>query len=101
MLSPSARAVRRTGDIDVRREVGERIRRARVAAGLTQEDAADSAGVDWRRWQRLEAGRVNATIRTLVRVSGALGLTFWALLGARAPKGASAGGRTLRAQRGQ
>jgi len=36
--------------------------------------------IDWRRWQRLENGTVNPTVRTLLRVSTALGTTFWKLL---------------------
>jgi len=66
----------------VQRELGRCVRRARLAAGLTQEAAAARAGIDYKRWQRLEEGTVNATVRTLVRVSSALGVTFWGLLGA-------------------
>jgi transcriptional regulator with XRE-family HTH domain len=69
----------------VLKELGRRIHRARIAAGLTQEDAAAAAGIDYKRWQELEAGRVNATMRTLVRVSGALGMTVWDLLGPAPP----------------
>lgn len=67
----------------VQREIGERIRRARLAAQLTQEQAAHEAGIDAKRFQRLELGQVNATINTLARVARALGLTFWALLDTR------------------
>lgn len=56
---------------------------ARLATGMTQEAAASRAGIDYKRWQRLEAGEVNATVRTLVRAAGALGTTFWELLGAK------------------
>ena len=41
----------------VLRQIGVRIRAAREAAGLTQEDAAHRAGIDYKRWQRLEAGQ--------------------------------------------
>jgi transcriptional regulator with XRE-family HTH domain len=44
--------------------------------GLTQEDAAARAGIDYKRYQRVEAGEVNVTIRTVVRIAGALGTTF-------------------------
>jgi transcriptional regulator with XRE-family HTH domain len=66
--------------LDVQKEIGRRIRDARVAAGLTQEAAAAAAGIDVKRWQRLEQGGVNATVRTLGRVAEALGMTFWGLL---------------------
>jgi len=71
--------------LGVQKEIGRRIRDARVAAGLTQEAAAAAAGIDAKRWQRLEQGSVNATVRTLGRVAGALGMTFWALVGAAPP----------------
>ena len=61
------------------REIGGRVRDARTAAGLTQEDAAHEAGIDYKRWQRLESGTVNATVQTLARVAAALGTTYWEL----------------------
>ncbi len=67
----------------VQREVGRRVRRAREAAKLTQEAAAHRAGIDYKRWQRIEQGTVNLTLRTLVRVAAALDMDFWALLRAR------------------
>jgi transcriptional regulator with XRE-family HTH domain len=51
-----------------------------VAAGLTQEVAASDAGIDYKRYQRLEAGTVNATMRTLARVAEALGTDLWSML---------------------
>lgn len=70
--------------MDLQREIGRRIRAARIRAGLTQEEAAAATGIDWRRWQRIENGTVNPTVRTLSRVATALGLTFWTLLGPEA-----------------
>lgn len=67
--------------------LGRRIKAAREAASLTQEQAAHIAGIDLKRWQRLEAGAVNATVRTLVRVSQATGTTVWALFRASHPRG--------------
>jgi transcriptional regulator with XRE-family HTH domain len=43
-----------------------------MAAELTQEEAADRAGIDYKRWQRLEQGAVNPTARTLLRVAEAV-----------------------------
>ena len=65
----------------VLKELGRRIGRARLAANLTQEEAAAACGIDYKRWQELEAGRVNATMRTLVRVAKGLGIGVWDLLG--------------------
>lgn len=67
----------------VQRELGRRVRAAREAARLTQEEAAAAASIDYKRWQRLEQGTVNATVRTLVRVADALGASFWDLVGNR------------------
>jgi transcriptional regulator with XRE-family HTH domain len=44
------------------------LRRLRDAKGLTQEQAAEMAGVNWRHWQKLEAGEVNVTLNTLERI---------------------------------
>lgn len=50
---------------------------------MTQEAAAASAGIDYKRWQRIELGQTNCTIRSLVRVATAVETTFWSLLGSR------------------
>lgn len=65
---------------DVARVVGESIRRARIEVGKSQEEAAAAAGIDYKRWQRIEAGQVNTTLRTLVRVSAAVGSDFWSIV---------------------
>lgn len=62
------------------RELGRRIRAARAKAGLTQEAVASRTGIDYKRYQRLEQGVVNATIRTLARVAAAVGSNVWDLL---------------------
>lgn len=73
-------AVGQAEERKVVRELGRRIQAARLAADLSQEDAASAAGIDYKRFQRLEQGAVNPTVRTLVRVARALGTTFWALM---------------------
>jgi transcriptional regulator with XRE-family HTH domain len=64
----------------VLRELAHCIRDARVRAKLTQEQVAAHAGIGYKRYQELERGKVNMTVRTLVRISGALGLDFWELV---------------------
>lgn len=64
----------------VQRALGGSIRRYRLAAGLRQEDAAELAGIGWRYWQEIEAGRVNVTLSTIVRIADALGVSFWDLV---------------------
>jgi transcriptional regulator with XRE-family HTH domain len=61
-------------------EIGARIRSAREGAGLSQEDAAHRAGIGAKRWQQLEYGNVNVTVRTLWRVATACRTDFWSLL---------------------
>lgn len=70
----------------VQAEIGQRIRMARSALGISQEAAAAEAGIEPKRYQRLELGSVNATLNTLVRVAAALKTDFWTMIGARAPK---------------
>jgi transcriptional regulator with XRE-family HTH domain len=45
----------------------------REEAGLTLEEAAHSGGLHWRHWQKVEAGEVNLTLASLVRLAAALG----------------------------
>lgn len=54
--------------------VGEQIRDAREAAGLTQRGLAARMGTSQAAVARLEAGGVGATLTTLQRVAAALGL---------------------------
>lgn len=65
------------------REVGRRIRDARLAAGLSQEEAAHRAGVGYKRWQDIERGRAGPTLRSLWRISNALGISIWDLMSKR------------------
>lgn len=55
-------------------EVGERVREARDAAGLSQRELARRMGTSQAAVDRLEAGGVGATLTTLQRVATALGL---------------------------
>src|SRR5258708_28022710 len=55
-------------------DVGERIRAAREAAGLSQRDLAARMGTSQAAVARLEAGGVGATLTTLHRVAAALRL---------------------------
>lgn len=63
------------------REVGQRIRARRLAAGLTQEEAAHRADIGYKRWQEIETGRHGPALRSLVRIANALGVTIWELMG--------------------
>jgi ribosome-binding protein aMBF1 (putative translation factor) len=55
-------------------EVGEKVRDAREALGLSQRELATRMGTSQAAVARLEAGGVGATLTTLQRVAGALDL---------------------------
>lgn len=71
---------RRSAFETIQRVLGRRIHHVRIAKGLSQEAAAARAQIDYKRWQRIEAGEVNCTVRTLVRVADALEVSFWSLM---------------------
>jgi transcriptional regulator with XRE-family HTH domain len=58
---------------------GQRLRRLRLARGLSQEQLAAVAGLDRTYVSSCEAGRRNATIRTIERLSAALDVDACAL----------------------
>ena len=55
-------------------DVGEKVRDAREAAGLSQRELATRMGTSQAAVARLEAGGVGATLTTLQKVAAALGL---------------------------
>lgn len=57
----------------LQQQVGSNLREAREAQGLTQEHLAHLAGLATRHLQKIEAGQVNVTLRTLARLGSALG----------------------------
>ncbi|MBS7698948.1 MULTISPECIES: helix-turn-helix domain-containing protein [unclassified Chelatococcus] len=54
--------------------IGDHFRRARLAAGLTQEQVADLAGISRPRYRDIETGAAAARATTLINVARALGL---------------------------
>ncbi|MBI2218725.1 MAG: helix-turn-helix transcriptional regulator [Candidatus Rokubacteria bacterium] len=63
------------GDEREIKALGARLRALRVERDLTQW-AMGERGVSYKYYQRIESGRVNATIRTLARVARALGVSL-------------------------
>lgn len=62
-------------DIDFK-TVGTRIRNARKALNLTQENAAERAFITGQFWSLLESGRVRASINTYRQIAAVLGVTL-------------------------
>jgi transcriptional regulator with XRE-family HTH domain len=58
-------------------ELKDRLKAARIALGLTPEQAAETAGVSWSYWYKLESGdRNNLTVGTAAAISNALQLSL-------------------------
>lgn len=55
-------------------DLGELLRQARSAAGLTQEQVALLAGISRPRYRDIETGAAAARVTTLINVTRALGL---------------------------
>lgn len=61
--------------MDMRRLVGENVRKLRIAASLTQEQFAERSGFSQQYISDLERGRRNPTVVTLFELASALGAT--------------------------
>ncbi|MBD2753771.1 helix-turn-helix domain-containing protein [Spirosoma validum] len=59
---------------DIKQRVGQQIREARKAKGLTQKELGEKLGVSHATVNGYEKGDQNLTIETLERVATALGL---------------------------
>ena len=66
--------------MDMRRIVGENVRRARIGAGMTQEQLAERCGFSQQYLSGLERGRRNPTIVTLYELAQALGVSHVSLV---------------------
>jgi transcriptional regulator with XRE-family HTH domain len=56
--------------------------RLRERAGWTQQQAAEAMGLDVKHLQKVEYGTLNPSLRTLVRIAAAFGITVGRLLAA-------------------
>ncbi|MBD2831677.1 helix-turn-helix domain-containing protein [[Kitasatospora] papulosa] len=57
-----------------RRAIGDHIRTARLAAGLTQEQVALRIGMDRATYNRIEMGHSAALLDSLIRIADAIGV---------------------------
>ena len=66
---------------DLIRRLLARVKQLREALGLSQEAFAEKAGLKYKHYQAIEAGRKpNIQLPTLVKIARALGLEPWQLL---------------------
>ena len=70
--------------INVKKELGQRIRSLRKRQGLTQEEMADKCGLHWTYIGGLERGERNPTLTTMQKVAEGLGVSVHELLDAKA-----------------
>lgn len=61
-------------DSEALEEIGELLRHARIAAGMTQGRVADLSGISRPRYRDIEKGAAAARATTLINVARALGL---------------------------
>jgi transcriptional regulator with XRE-family HTH domain len=66
--------------VDPTAQFSENLRRARIAAGLTQEALADATQLDPGEISRLERGSRDPQLRTIVRIARGLGVPVSELL---------------------
>lgn len=66
--------------MDMRRLVGENVRRIRQKKGLTQEHLADISGFSQQYISGLERGRRNPTVVTVYELASALGANYLDLM---------------------
>lgn len=57
---------------DLQKRLGVSLRGRRTHLGLTQEDVAELLGIATRHYQKIEAGEINVTLRTISRLCVAL-----------------------------
>lgn len=62
------------GMADIKQQVGQQIREARKAKGLTQQEVADRLSVSKSAYSRYESGKQNITIETLQKIGEVLSL---------------------------
>jgi transcriptional regulator with XRE-family HTH domain len=69
---------------DLQRRLAANLKRLRLEEGISQEELASSAGLVSRHVQKLEAGDVNATLKTLNALANALHVDVSDLLSTKA-----------------
>ncbi len=66
--------------MDMRKLVGDNVKNARIAMGITQEELAERSGFSQQYISGVECGRRNPTIVTIYELAQALGISHEALV---------------------
>jgi transcriptional regulator with XRE-family HTH domain len=72
--------VRELAENELRDRLAVNVRALRAKVGMSAREAAERAEIPLRQWQRVEAGEVNATLKTLARIAYALRVDVPALM---------------------
>lgn len=72
-------------NIQLAKTIGQVARAARQAAGLTQEDAAEEIGISFEFYGRIERGRAQPSLATLLVIAEVFELKTDELLGLKKP----------------
>lgn len=64
---------------DIKKAFGLRVRELRLKRGISQEEAADRAGLHFTYWGAVERGEKNLTIESMQKLATGLGATVGAL----------------------
>lgn len=84
---------------EMARRLIKRLRQTRENRGLTQEKLAEVAGLEYKHYQAVEAGRkLDLRLSTLVKLAKGLGLEPWELLHPADPVVAEAPAKYLRSR---
>lgn len=81
--------------MDMRKLVGDNVRRMRVKKGLTQERFADVSGFSQQYISSLEKGHRNPTVITVFELASALGISHMDLLRPTRAKVSKSAKRTI------
>lgn len=62
----------RVRDEDIMKAFGANLKKVRLAQGMTQEELANKADIAFSSVARIEAGKINTSISTIVRLAATL-----------------------------
>ncbi len=66
----------RNNDVYKLRKIAARIKELRKSSALTQEQLAEKANIDYKFFQKIETGKRNITVNTLIRICDSLNVTL-------------------------
>ena len=82
----------------IRQRLSINVRSLRNGASLTLKKSSERAEMHWRHWQKIEAGQVNITLQTLVRLAEVLDIDPADLLREPPPRELGKGSELLQAE---